>query len=270
MRTSDEADPVLDKPAPAKVRRSRPTAAANPPRMSEVLGDPRSASDQQLDRFSKANHVYTILRNQILDGVHRPGDWLRMARIAASLNLSEMPVREALRLLEKDGLVVIHLHRGAQVAALSFERALEITEVRMHLERAAALASLPHHDAASLQAADEVLRQMVAAARDSVTFAIRNRAFATAIYTRCPNVFLREHIQHLWDQSWQYSSTSVFDVMRHRIEGSLIENRQIIASLRTGDIATLARVYDDRLRNSVEAWTAAIAKSRGIQPGFPG
>lgn len=243
-------------------RRKSTQAAEREPRMSEVIGEPKSASDQPLDRFSKTNHAYTILRGQILDGVYPPGDWLRMSRIAASLNLSEMPVREALRLLEKDGLVVMHLHRGAQVAALSFERALEITEVRMHLECRAAIESAPHHDAGSLDGAARVLRKMEAAADDIVTFAIQNREFATAIYVKCPNAFMREHIQHLWDQVWQYSSTSVFNVMRHRIEGSLIENRQIIACLQVQDSARLRQVYDERLRRSVDAWTAAITRSR--------
>ncbi len=230
--------------------------------MSKVLGQPKSASDQPLDRFSKTNHAYTILRGQILDGVYPAGDWLRMSRIAASLNLSEMPVREALRLLEKDGLVVMHLHRGAQVATLSFERALEITEVRMHLECRAAIESAPYHDARSLDAAARVIRKMEAAADDTVTFAIHNREFATSIYTRCPNAFMREHIQHLWDQVWQYSSTSVFNVMRHRIEDLLIENRQIIACLERQDSGGLRQVYDERLRKSVDAWQAAIARSR--------
>ena len=230
--------------------------------MSEVMGKPKSASAEPLDRFSKTNHAYTILRSQILDGVYLPGDWLRMSRIAASLKLSEMPVREALRLLEKDGLVVMHLHRGAQVAALSFERALEITEVRMHLEYWAALESAPHHTPQSLDAAEAALKRMEIAVDDPVVFAIRNREFATAIYAKCPNNFMREHIQHLWDLGWQYSSTSVFNVMRHRIEDSLVENRHTLALLRDGQPDALLAVFDARLMKSSDAWKAAIQRSR--------
>ncbi|MDR3522800.1 MAG: GntR family transcriptional regulator [Acetobacteraceae bacterium] len=230
--------------------------------MSEVMGQPKSASAEPLDRFSKTNHAYTILRSQILDGVYLPGDWLRMSRIAASLKLSEMPVREALRLLEKDGLVVMHLHRGAQVAALSFERALEITEVRMHLEYWAAFESASYHTQHSLDAAEAALKRMDIAVDDPVVFAIRNREFATAIYAKCPNTFMREHIQHLWDLGWQYSSTSVFNVMRHRIEDSLVENRQILALLRDGQPEALQAVFDARLHKSSAAWKAAIQRSR--------
>jgi DNA-binding FadR family transcriptional regulator len=106
-------------------------------------------------------------------------------------------------------------------------------------------------------------------ANDIVTFAIQNREFATAIYAKCPNAFLREHIHHLWDQVWQYSSTSVFNVMRHRIEGSPIENRQIVACLQTGDSVLLRQVFDERLCKSVDAWTAAIARSRLALAMYP-
>lgn len=227
--------------------------------MSVILD--RSA-DAPAGGFSKVQHAYAVLRGEILDGVYRPGEWLRMSRIAARLALSEMPVREALRLLEKDGLVRIHLHRGAQVASLAFARALEITEARMTLEHAAALAALGHHDATSLRAVEAALEAMRKAAGDLVQFALGNRAFAKTVYEPCPNLFLREHIQVLWDQVWQYSSTAVFEVMRHRVEDSLAENAAILAALAARDEAALIEVYSLRLQRSLDAWRQAIAERR--------
>jgi len=65
--------------------------------------------------------------------------------LARDFSLSEMPIQEALRLLQKDGLVVLHRHRGAQVAELSLARGYEIVETRLFLEKAAALAAVPFH-----------------------------------------------------------------------------------------------------------------------------
>src|SRR5918911_288126 len=90
--------------APHRTRPARRRAAAAP------AGAPQ---------FSKAGFAYDPLRRRILDGGYRPGDRLRLTQIARELSLSEMPVREALRLLQKDGLVVMELHRGAHVAELS-------------------------------------------------------------------------------------------------------------------------------------------------------
>ena len=77
---------------------------------------------------------------------------------------------EALRLLEKDGLVTNHLHRGVQVAALSFQRALDITEVRMHLEALAARAAelTPRGWAEDAADANEVNAWIVIEADDSI------------------------------------------------------------------------------------------------------
>ena len=228
--------------------------------MSDVLDRVRSVTPAAV--VSKARHAYEVLRGEILDGVHPPGSWLRLTPIAERLSLSEMPVREALRLLETDGLVTIHLHRGAQVAGLSFARALEITEARMCLEAAAAVAATPHHDAASLGAAEAILGGMRALGRNRAEFALRNRQFAAAIYAPCPNAFLREHVQYLWDQVWQYSSVAVFEVMRHRVADSLEENRDICAAVRARDVAAVRDIYAVRLQRSVDAWQRAIANKQ--------
>src|SRR5260370_38833859 len=109
------------------------------------MGSPRRTSAAPAGatpQFSKAGFAYDSLRRRILDGGYRPGDRLRLTQIARELALSEMPVREALRLLQKDGLVVMELHRGAHVAELSLKRAYEIVEVRTALECVAGVGAL--------------------------------------------------------------------------------------------------------------------------------
>src|SRR5689334_12340126 len=73
----------------------------------------------------KAGAVYETLKRRILDGIYPPGDWLRLSQLARDFSLSEMPIREALRLLQKDGLVVLRRYRGAQVVELSMVRAMK-------------------------------------------------------------------------------------------------------------------------------------------------
>jgi DNA-binding GntR family transcriptional regulator len=89
------------------------------------------------------------LKRRILDGTYPPGDWLRLSQLARDFSVSEMPIREALRLLQKDGLIVLHRHRGAQVAELTLAGGYEIVETRLFLEKAAALSVMPFHTPAS-------------------------------------------------------------------------------------------------------------------------
>lgn len=237
------------------------------PHMSDFVGKVPTGSEEAgaHSPFSKAGHAYTVLRREILDGVHRPGTWLRLSALADRLGLSAMPIREALRLLEKDGLVVMHLHRGAQVASLSFELALEITEVRMQLERYAGLTAAPVHTPQTLAEAERALDELGTMTKDPVRFALGNRTFATAVLDACPNSFLKRHIQRLWDQNWQYSSTAVFEVMRHRIADSLQENTAILQRMRARDLSGLAEIYDLRLHRSLDAWRSAIERAQAAE-----
>ena len=213
--------------------------------------------------FSKAGYAYETIRRKIIDGSYQPGDRLRLSSLARELELSEMPVREALRLLQKDGLVLMHLHRGAEVARLSFEHGRDVTEVRMTLERAAVLAALPHHDAASLAGVQRQLTELEHAAGKAVRFALKNRAFCTALFAPCPNAFLRREIEALWDQVWQASSTSLFDVMRQRVQATIDENRALLGYVQAGDARRVRAALDQRLRNTLAAWDGAIARGGG-------
>ncbi|MFO3797221.1 MAG: GntR family transcriptional regulator, partial [Anaerolineales bacterium] len=67
------------------------------------------------------NLVADQLRMAILEGRYKPGEWLRQERIAQELNVSQMPVREALKELSAEGLVEHVPYRGTRVLAFSVE-----------------------------------------------------------------------------------------------------------------------------------------------------
>ncbi|WP_207934375.1 GntR family transcriptional regulator [Actinomadura sp. KC06] len=78
------------------------------------------------------------LREAILDGAVAPSTWLREAELATVLDVSRTPVREALRLLADEGLVVKTPNQGTMVAPVSLEDVLALYLVREHLEGLAA------------------------------------------------------------------------------------------------------------------------------------
>ncbi|MBI3977452.1 MAG: GntR family transcriptional regulator [Chloroflexi bacterium] len=82
--------------------------------------------------------VFDQLRRAILDGTLQPGEWLRQDDMAERLQVSRMPVREALRVLATEGLVTLVPHRGAVVTDLSVEDLEEIYAARCGLEALAA------------------------------------------------------------------------------------------------------------------------------------
>lgn len=75
------------------------------------------------------------LRDAIVQGHFRPGEWLREEGLATRLEVSRGTIRDALVLLEREGLVLIHRNRGATVAELTREDLEEIYSLRLFLER---------------------------------------------------------------------------------------------------------------------------------------
>jgi DNA-binding GntR family transcriptional regulator len=88
-------------------------------------------------RDSKADLVYTTLRNEVLDGQLRPGDSLSVLKIADRFGASRTPVRDAFLRLESDGLVTLIDRQGARVSPISIRGVRDLFEMRTMLEGAA-------------------------------------------------------------------------------------------------------------------------------------
>lgn len=101
--------------------------------MSASPASPPSA-DRKLVRRTTVDLVLDELRQHILSGRLRPGEPMRQEALADELGVSRIPVREAIRRLEAEGLVSIHAHRGAYVCAVSSKEAMETFELRMQVE----------------------------------------------------------------------------------------------------------------------------------------
>lgn len=103
--------------------------------------------------------IADALRQAIQIGIFREGQSLRQDEIATQFGVSRIPVREALRQLEAQGLVVFHPNRGAMVTSLSPQEAQEICEIRVALESMALQLAIPQLTSADLDRAAAVLAE---------------------------------------------------------------------------------------------------------------
>lgn len=112
-------------------------------------------SFERLPDLSTAELVAERIREALLEGTLRPGDRLIEADIAAELGVSRGPVREGIRLLAAEGIVVLRRNRGAVVTSPTFDDVLEVYVVRLSLGTLA-LDHAMHLDAASSPEFDDV------------------------------------------------------------------------------------------------------------------
>lgn len=87
-----------------------------------------------IKRQTVTSSVLDLLRDRIISGYYEGGHQIRQEAIADEVGVSRIPVREALVQLEAEGLVVIHTHKGAVVAKLTADDAIDIFEARLQLE----------------------------------------------------------------------------------------------------------------------------------------
>lgn len=116
-----------------------------------------------LKRQTMTEGLTDLLRKAILSGEIPEGTQLRQDAIARQYDVSRIPVREALRQLEAEGLIVSHAHRSSVVASLSLSDIDEIFEIRSILEPHLLVLSLPNLTAADFAAAEAVLTEYDAA-----------------------------------------------------------------------------------------------------------
>ncbi len=140
---------------------SRPTIRADAP-PGAVAQRPTA---RPIERFTLAGATVQAMRERILSGAYAEGDPLRQDAIAAELGVSRIPVREALRQLEVEGLVTFSPHRGAVVSTFSIAEIEELFELRAQIEADLMRRAVPKMAAADFARADDILDAYDAAFR---------------------------------------------------------------------------------------------------------
>jgi len=237
-------------------------------------------SDDQLGRIidaarpawrTSAGFVVDTLRRAIVSGAIPGGQAIRQEDLAARFGVSRMPVREALRRLEAEGLVDFVPHKGAVVASLSAEDAEEIAAMRVAAETLALRRSLPRLTPEDLDRAAAVLEEMEAET-DIARFGELNRRFHLTLYAASSGKRLLQHVQSLHDAADRYLRVAITGLDYE--SRSAEEHRALLAACRAGDagraqallathIESAGRSLGDLLRSQTETTETVIDSPGG-------
>jgi DNA-binding GntR family transcriptional regulator len=147
--------------------------------------------------------IAASLREAILAGEIAPGQWIRQEEVAARLGASRLPVREALRMLEAEGLTEHAANRGSRVPLLDRHEVDVVYRMRERLEPLALAESLPHLTEEQIAHLESV-QERIEARDDLAEFLALDREFHLSSYTGCPSERLVSTITGLWNVTQHY------------------------------------------------------------------
>jgi len=143
------------------------------------------------------------IRSAVLSGEMRPGARIRQELLAAQYGASRIPVREALRQLENEGLVVLAPNRGAWIADVNSEESIEVYKIREVVEPLAIFESVPNLTAADIDSLDATVRELegVTSLEDYI---LLDREFHLRTYSGARLPQLLSMVQRFWNSTQHF------------------------------------------------------------------
>ena len=231
---------------------------------------PMPAADARTAHRTKQEFVYHTIRRAILRCEARPGERLVIEDLAQRLKVSSIPVREALQLLQSEGLVVMVPHVGATVAPLSRESIIDLFTITEGLQIVAARV------AAERATREEIrdLERMVAGMDDAVRegrleeWSDLNTQFHVAIaaMARLPMLLqMTVQVFDRWDRTRRFFFRSVLSV---RMPSAQAEHHAIVEAIARRAVDDLPALMRDHSQNALRAYLAHL-DSRADAAGDP-
>jgi DNA-binding GntR family transcriptional regulator len=206
-----------------------------------------------------AERAFATLHEAIVTGVLAPGERLPIEELADVLEMSPMPIREALRLLDSVGLVENIPHRGARVTELSIDDLREVYEARLALEPLAVRHAAENFTDEDANRAQERLAAHVKAskARDLGAIWSTHTAFHFALYDAANSRWMSRLIHPLWETSERYRFAML--PVRLNLDKRRLEHERILHACVDHDGSTAAR----ELHNHLARTANMIAQQMG-------
>ncbi|HJH23935.1 MAG TPA: GntR family transcriptional regulator [Paenalcaligenes hominis] len=200
--------------------------------------------------------LFTVVRDRIrediLNGVYRPGDRLIEGKLSEDLGVSRIPIREALRELSAEGIVTIEPRRGASVAVLSDHQAKNLAEVRAALEGLNARLAAMRRDEATIDELKDILQrgQDALAKEDLAELKQLNTLFHEHLGTMAQNHVLTELTNSFRDRTTLLFAPSNIQRVRNNWE----EHAQILNAVIAGNAELANLLATQHVHNAAAAY----------------
>lgn len=193
--------------------------------------------------------VFNTLRQAILRGEMEPGERLMEIQLAQKLGVSRTPIREAIRKLELEGLVIMIPRKGAEVAHITEKDMRDVLEVRCTLEELAvqlACKNVTPEYVTELRAANKLFESAIVS-RDIMSIVDADVHFHDVIYAMTGNARLIQIINKLREQMYRYRLEYIKDARSHSI--LISEHEDIIDKIEHNEVEAAKAVIRQHIQN---------------------
>ncbi|MCD7867296.1 MAG: GntR family transcriptional regulator [Clostridiales bacterium] len=214
--------------------------------------------------------VFTTLRQAILKGELKPGERLMEIALAEKLGVSRTPVREAMRKLEQEGLVVMVPRKGAHVANITEKDLNDVLEVRMTLENMAIEKACKLIDEEGLERLRDAAETFERVTREDnlVHRAEADVEFHEAIYKAADNKRLNQALNNLREQIYRYRVEYLKE--EETLEQLVKEHKEITEAISLRDVKRAQSIMYNHLENQRRAIIHSIRSEKEAMEGTKG
>lgn len=212
-----------------------------------------------VDRLSLTDQIVAEVRRRIISGELPEGGPLRQERLAAELGASRVPLREAIRQLEAEGLVETQLHKGTVVSSLSLSEIEELFEIRVELETWLFGLAIPR-----MREADFAKAEAITAEAKLTTnvqgWAELNWRFHSALCAPSGRMIALRLFRQVHDNAARYINLKL--AVATDVDNELTDHHRLLAFARLGDVEGGVALLRDHIRQVADSLIASIGEKR--------
>lgn len=220
------------------------------------MAEGEARSMQWRSRIRLVDEVVDVIRDRIYEGDYAPGEPIRQEQLAAELNVSRTPLREALRMLEREGLVKATPGRGLRVVSADLPTLLEAYQVREVIDGLAARLTAERCDERIAAALDATLAAQRAALEpwSPAAYTAANVAFHRTIIEASENEYVIAQLPLVRMTSQVFTPIKLVD--QSRAADAIEEHAAIAAAIATGDGAAAEQCARRHIHGTIASLTA--------------
>ncbi|WOT03909.1 GntR family transcriptional regulator [Shewanella youngdeokensis] len=208
--------------------------------------------------------VVEVLREKILSGEIAAGMPLRQSPLAEEMNVSRIPVREALLQLEAEGLVKFEAHKGASATTLSTTQVTELFDLRALIESDLLAKAIPNMTAVDISEAENTLDRLDVILQDKSKiedWSGLNSQFHTRLYQAANRPHTIEVINSLHTNCDRYVRLQL--ILTSGIPKAQQDHRQLLKYCKRGDVGKATALLKNHILNAAEEIRALVGKQAG-------